>query len=83
MKHYIHVELVDDPAVMNKMYWEYFQSVAVAAIARKVIAERHTAAIASGAEFDIGFACGLSFALGAFGGVCEAAETKKGAKTDV
>lgn len=79
MIHCIHAELVDTPDVPNKMYGDYFQSVAVAAIARKVISERHAAAIASGAEFDVGFACGLSFALGAFSGVCEDESTKKGA----
>ena len=46
----------------------------IARTARKVIRAEITRRNESGAEFDIGFACGLSFALGAFSGVCEEGE---------
>lgn len=45
-----------------------------ARLARIAIHKEHDTRVASGAEFDVGFACGLSFALGAFSGVCEEKE---------
>ena len=55
------------------------QSNDVARCARAAIKKEIARRNESGAEFDVGFACGLSFALGAFSGVCEDEPTKKGA----
>lgn len=42
-----------------------------ARLARRAILAERARRNESGLPFDVGFACGLSFALGAFSGVCE------------
>ena len=44
--------------------------------ARKAILTERARRNESGLPFDVGFACGLSFALGAFSGVCEEGSEK-------
>lgn len=53
---------------------EYEDNVELAKMARKAILTERARRNESGLPFDVGFACGLSFALGAFSGVCEEKE---------
>lgn len=45
-----------------------------ARLARRAILAERARRNESGLQFDVGFACGLSYALGAFSGVCEEKE---------
>lgn len=55
---------------------ELASSKEIAKNARAVIVRQREQRELSGLPFDTGFACGLSFALGAFSGVCEEGESK-------
>ena len=49
----------------------------LAATARKAIETERARRNETGLPFDVGFACGLSYALGAFSGVCEEARDEE------
>ena len=69
------ISIVDGKALSMEEVLDVMEREAVsadlAATARKTIEQERARRNESGIPFDVGFACGLSYALGAFSGVCE------------
>ena len=75
------ISIVDGKALSMEEVLDVMEREAVnadlAATARKAIETERARRELSGMPFDVGFACGLSYALGAFSGVCEEARDEE------